>query len=269
MARGFLVTLALLAAVRASADVPPPPDSYESPQLEPGPPLDQERPPPGPPPVSREFDGDTSRVVLMPTAWRLRTGQQILNTYQLGSFELERAVGERWQVSIQTAVPVGLVGLGAMVRTGFEGRHYAMGVQVQALASWFFVDDAEWALLVGAGGVLTVGNRDHYLNLGVMFHGVFFKRSGGWTNFGVLTPHLGASIRLGEHGRLLLEAWLPARTDSGRRFGELLVVLYGTRIFGPRFWMDLGFFRHICRGCSETYRKLPPGYPYISVGRPF
>ena len=236
-------------------ETPPRP---EQPDPEPAP-----RPPARPPAY-----GDPQRVVVMPTAFTLPRGERILNTYELASFEAELGVRDGFQVGVQTVIPIGLLGVGVSAKLGWEWEHVAVAVHAQFLGAWFFVQKAGGAAVGGLGVVMTVGNRDHHLNLGIGGWGGVVARDRGAEPFGALVPHIGGSLRVADHARLQLEAWFPHR-PQGRHFFDLAMIFYGVRVFGAAMWADLGLMRVLCEDCEPPLEDSPLGVPYLSLGRPF
>lgn len=268
MLRTALTLLAMLAFVteaRAQETTPQVPDSYDAPQRS-----DAERPPRSTPsrPAPRA-EGDPQRVVLMPTAFTLRARERSLNTYELVSLEVELGVRDHIQVGVQTIIPVGLLAAGVSMKVGWRWERVAFALHAQVLGARFFTASAEGLLLGGLGAVLTIGNADHYLNLGVSGWGGVAAIDDGAQRVGALVPHVGGSIRVARRARLVAEVWLPYR-PRGRHFFELAMVLYGLRVFGQRMWADLGFLKVLCTDdCSRPLEDSPPGVPYLSLGRPF
>jgi len=268
-------SVSTLDAPSSRGEVPRAPEEYEraAPEDEPlGLPPDAEVPPR---PGRRERprprgEGDPGRGIALPTAWTLDEDDDSFNNYGLGSFGIEVSLSDELQLGVQSAIPVGFVGLGLSVKWGRPFRFGAFGVQVQTFAGWLFFEDTDWAALAGGGPILTLGTRDHFVSIGAFGYGVVAGRTFGTKAFGVVMPTLAASVRVAERARLVAEVWVPGRTDDGRQLGELVVLLYGVRAFGPRFWADVGLFRHFCRpGCLGIYETLPAGVPYVSFGRLF
>ncbi len=256
----------MAASAGAQADAPSDvsvPETYRQPQRS-----DSERPPPPPTRPRPRAEGDPMRVVLMPTAFTLREGERSLNAYELVSVETEMGVRDHLQVGVQTIIPVGLIAAGVSVKVGWRGERVAFALHGQVLGARFFRVGAEGVALGALGAVLTIGDRDHYLNLGVAGWGGVAAIDAGPTAVGAIVPHVGGSIRVARRARLVLEAWLPHR-PRGRHFFELGMVLYGARIFGAKMWADLGFLRVFCGDCSAPLDESPPGVPYLSLGRPF
>lgn len=263
--RALLLLPAFALATNASAQEPVSvPEGYEAPQQR----TDSEVPPPPTRPAPRAV-GDSQRVVLMPTAFTLRARERSLNTYELVSLETEIGVSDHVQVGVQTIIPVGLLAVGVSMKIGWRWDRVAFALHGQVLGARFFRVGAEGVALGGLGAVLTIGNPDHYLNLGVSGWGGVAAIDDGPQRVGALVPHIGGSIRVARRARLVVEAWLPYR-PKGRHFFELAMVLYGVRVFGARMWADLGFLRVLCTDdCGAPLKDSPPGVPYLSLGRPF
>src|SRR5438067_2109420 len=111
-------------------------------------------------------------------------------------------------------------------RLPFEGG--AIGLEVDALLFAPFVGSGSTYFVAGGGPILTLGNSDRYLNLGVLS---YFVTSNG---DGVIIPHAGFSVRASRGVRIDAEVWVPGaygRDLGSSGLGKIGVVLWGVRLF--------------------------------------
>ena len=111
--------------------------------------------------------------------------------------------------------------------------------------------------------MLTLGNYERYLNLGVLAYAV---TSNGDS---LIIPHAGFSVRVSPAVRIGAEAYMPGAYGSDVRnagIGKIGIVLWGVRLFGQTVWGDLALADPICDGCGDIYRVLPLGIPFLNFG---
>jgi hypothetical protein len=224
------------------------------------------RPPsaaPAPRPTPAEASGDPSRVIYAPTAFTRPQGASSFNAFELGTFAFEHGLTPNVTIGLQTALPIGALVIGPTVRAGIPFEGGAIGIQLQALVFAPFVGSAHALLVAGGGPMLTLGNHDRYLNLGVL--GYVTSSNGS----GAVIPHLGFSARVAQSVRIGAEAYLPGAYGSDVRdagLGKVGIVVWGVRLIGARFWGDVALVDLVCDGCGELYRVLPLGIPFLNFG---
>ncbi len=219
------------------------------------------RPPPQPP--STTPSGDPTRVILAPTAFTRPQGTSSFNAFELGTLTFDHGITPNIALGLHTAIPVGAFVFGPTVRMSLPFQGGAVGLEVDALLFAPFVGSTSTYFVAGGGPILTFGNSDRYLNLGVLS---YFVTSNG---DGVIIPHAGFSVRASRGVRIGAEVWIPGaygRDVSSTGLGRIGVVLWGVRLFGQSFWGDIALADLICDGCGGLYSVLPLGIPFLNLG---
>ena len=219
------------------------------------------RPPPQPP--STTPSGDPTRVILAPTAFTRPQGTSSFNAFELGTLTFDHGITPNIALGLHTAIPVGAFVFGPTVRMSLPFQGGAVGLEVDALLFAPFVGSTSTYFVAGGGPILTFGNSDRYLNLGVLS---YFVTSNG---DGVIIPHAGFSVLATRGVRIGAEVWIPGaygRDVSNSGLGKIGVVLWGVRLFGQSVWGDIALADLICDGCGSLYRVLPLGIPFLNLG---
>lgn len=207
--------------------------------------------------------GDPMRVVFAPTAFTRPEGTTSFNAFELGTLTFDHGFTRNVAVGLQTAIPIGAVVLGPTLRVGFPFEWGAVGVHLNALVFAPFVGNTNTYIIAGGGPILTLGNYDRYLNLGILAYAV---TSNGDS---VVLPHAGFSLRVSRAVRIGAEAYLPGaygRDVRNAGLGRVGIVLWGFRLFGDTVWGDIALADLICDGCGSLYRVLPLGIPFLNFG---
>jgi hypothetical protein len=216
---------------------------------------------PQPPPDAARRAGDPMRVVYAPTAFTRPEGTWSFNAFQLGTLTLDRGVSPNVALGLQTALPIGALVIGPTLRVGFPFEGGAFGFHASAILIAPFVGNLNSLVVGGGGPILTLGDYDRYVNLGAL---MYFASTSG---VGAFAPHAGFSIRSSEHSRFGAEIYLPSLTSGGDAgVGKIAVVLWGLRFFGESFWGDIALADPFCSGCSDLYKNLPLGIPFLNFG---
>ena len=180
------------------------------------------RPPPQPP--STTPSGDPTRVILAPTAFTRPQGTSSFNAFELGTLTFDHGITPNIALGLHTAIPVGAFVFGPTVRMSLPFQGGAVGLEVDALLFAPFVGSTSTYFVAGGGPILTFGNSDRYLNLGVLS---YFVTSNG---DGVIIPHAGFSVLATRGVRIGAEVWIPGaygRDVSSTGLGRIGVVLWG------------------------------------------
>ena len=207
--------------------------------------------------------GDPMRVVFAPTAFTRPEGTTSFNAFELGTLTFDYGLTRNVAIGLQTAIPIGAVVIGPTLRVGVPFDGGAVGLHLNALVFAPFVGDAKTYVVVGGGPLLTLGNYDRYLNLGVLAYSV---TSNGDS---LVVPHAGFSLRVSRAVRIGAEAYLPGAYGNDVRnagIGRIGIVLWGVRLFGETVWGDIALADLVCDGCGELYRVLPLGIPFLNFG---
>jgi hypothetical protein len=214
------------------------------------------------PPDAARAAGDPMRVVYAPTAFTRPPGAASFNAYELGTFTFDRGMSPNVALGFHTAIPAGAVLVGPTLRVGVPFQGGAFGIQLNALLIAPFVGNSSALVVAGGGPILTLGNYERYFNLGML---AYFVSS---ANVGVFVPNLGFSVRVSQSVRFGAELYLPAATGGGSNlgFGRAAVLLWGLRIFGDSIWGDVALADPFCDGCSDLYKSLPLGIPFLNFG---
>ncbi len=224
--------------------------------------IDEERPPEAP--TEPEVPpGDPYRVVYAPTAWVRPAGTAAFNAFELGTFQVDFGIDDHVQLGFQTMIPVGVIGIGAVARAGWQFEGGAVGVNGNAVALVPFVDGGEDPIfLYGGGPTVTLGDFDRYVNAGVAVYGL----SSSDDDVAAVVPHIGGSLKLAARLKVNAELYGITTTDGGVDFGELFLLMWGVRIFGDSLWGDIALIDPICEDCGEIYEVIPLGIPFLNVG---
>jgi len=207
--------------------------------------------------------GDPMRVVFAPTAFTRPEGTTSFNAFELGTLTFDHGLTRNVAIGLQTAIPIGAAVVGPTLRVGFPFEGGAVGVHLNALVFAPFVGNTTTYVIAGGGPILTLGNYDRYLNLGILAYAV---TSNGDS---LVLPHAGFSLRVSRAVRIGAEAYLPGAYGNDVRnagIGRVGIVLWGVRLFGETFWGDIALAELICDGCGSLYRVLPLGIPFLNFG---
>jgi hypothetical protein len=207
--------------------------------------------------------GDPTRVIYGPTAFTRPPGVIGFNAFELGSGTLDFGVSENLQLGVQSAIPIGFLALGGLIKLGVKFKGGAVGLRGNALVIKPLAD-VEAILLYGAGPILTIGDYENYFNFSVPFYGVTVEGSSA----GLALPNLGGSIRVSGATRLSAELFLPAGLgdQADLALGDFMALLWGVRVFGDNVWGDIALLDPICDGCAEIYQYIPLGIPFLNFG---
>ena len=226
--------------------------------------------PPGaplaPPPPARRFSGDPSRVIYAPTAFTQPAGTSTFNAFELGTFRLDHGITDHVSIGLQTAIPIGAFVAGPTVHVGVPFDGGAVGFYASAFYAGAFVGSGGSLFVVGGGPMLTLGNPDNFINVGVLgFYG-----TSGHDAAGLVVPHLGASLRVSERVRFGIEGYAPGlfsgAGDSNQGFGHFGAIAWGFRLFGDSVFGDVALVDPICSGCGDLYKVIPLGIPFLNFG---
>jgi hypothetical protein len=207
--------------------------------------------------------GDPMRVILAPTAFTRPQGTSSFNAFELGTLTFDHGITPNIALGLHTAIPVGAFVFGPTVRMSLPFQGGAIGLEVDALLFAPFVGSTSTYFVAGGGPVLTLGNSDRYVNLGVLSY--FVMSSGN----GVIIPHAGFSVLATRGVRIGAEVWIPGaygRDVGSTALGKIGVVLWGVRLFGQSVWGDIALADLICDGCGSLYSVLPLGIPFLNLG---
>jgi len=211
--------------------------------------------------------GDTTRVIFAPTAYVRPAGDVGLNFFQIGSVSVDYGIADVAQIGARTALPIGVLPFTLNGRLSYPFEYGAVGINAEFGLVWpFLFSDDNPVILVGGGGpTLTLGNANHYFNVGVMEFGAGLVGAGGGAA-DVFLPHIGASFRVAEVVRLGLEGYLLGSLSAPELFGEGGAIMAGVRFFGEWIWGDVALLEPICGPCVDLYEVIPVGIPFLNFG---
>ncbi|MDH5492940.1 MAG: hypothetical protein OEY14_13380 [Myxococcales bacterium] len=209
------------------------------------------------------MDGDPTRLLLMPTAFRYPRGRfGIAAPYgvtALGAY----GVTDNLQVGIQAMAPLGLLAGGASIRVGVDFSWGSAAIQANALGLIVVAGGSQSLGLAGGGPLVSIGTRRSAITIGVQVSAIGFDSE--WDG-PYVTPHLGASLRVLGGVRVLAELLLP--TYDRASLGELLVFIWGVRIFGGTHHVDAGLIMPLCPACTVS-ADFGIGIPLLTYGAHF
>ena len=208
--------------------------------------------------------GDPMRVLYSPTAFTRPARVFGFNAFELGTLTFDYGATKNVEVGIQTAIPIGFVSIGGLVKVGAAWDGGAVAVRGNVLAVQVLESDVSPAVVYGAGPMFTLGNYERYLNVGAQFYGLTVDGE----SVGLALPNVGGSVRLTGATRIGAEIYLPAGLDEDLDFGlgEFAVLIWGVRLFGDHIWGDIALIDPFCDGCSDIYSVIPLGIPFLNIG---
>jgi hypothetical protein len=206
--------------------------------------------------------GDPMRVIYSPTAFTRPTGRFGFNAFELGALTVDYGVSDNVELGAQTAIPLGFVAVGGLAKIGYSWNGGAIAVRGNVIVAKLLVDSGQAASVFGGGPVLTLGNYDNYFNISAQVYGA--SADGGTGGFAL--PNFGGSFRLGEVVRLGAELYFPTGLGEDSFLGEVVLLLWGIRLFGDHVWGDIALADPICDGCADIYQVIPLGIPFLNIG---
>jgi len=217
-------------------------------------------------------DPGATRGLFLPSAFTPGNGRITGAVFDLAYFSFDAGIGDGGQAGLQFGHLGPLASyLGAQAKVAARGDGFAVALFGAGLLFVPFTGDI--APVAGAGPVLSVGDRNRFINVGFGAYSVAFPEH----TVGLALPNAGFFWRLSRRLRLGTEISTPgffandALEAEGERavkfeVAELWLIGYGARFVWPMTWLDLAFVLPICDGCGQVYRYAPIGIPLIGAG---
>jgi hypothetical protein len=238
------------------------------------------------------IDPAANRLFYHQTAFTTPRKKVRLTLVDAGNINLSVGVSDYFDITVNTMPPVMVWGLGLFPKVAFNLHDKVRLGFIPSFGLFFFMPDTEllW-LMYGLTPVMSIGSEDYCFNISLHVMGFswwapddssYIVGEGGHNGFLTLVPGIGGSIRLTRHMKLNIELMAPqvARVWGDNEWnedfrlldgvntinGKLWFIMIGLRIFGKRFYGDVGMAWAVFPGWWEFQMFMPMGWPVFSFG---
>lgn len=235
---------------------------------------------------------DPTRVILGSTALPRQERTWNWQSLYAGLHQFDYQVNRNVNLGLSTVLPIGVVGaMGHISVYGQVSPLIHVGFKGQAGIGTAFIAPAG-GILLGGGPMVTIGNKDIYLNIHVPMYGLIGLQ---YTSYGsphyndssysgvstpvatpplfVAIPNIGFSARLTRVVRFNVEMHVPLSPAFGNDAyglnGRLWLIQYGIRISGRHLYGDIFFSIPIAPGSEHVLMYSPLGIPGFTLGYKF
>jgi hypothetical protein len=222
---------------------------------------------------------EPSRVIYGASAIVPPAGSFTWSAHNLGVHFLDYAVSEHVEVGVGFALPVMVYGFMARLKLSAELRPgVRAGVLLTGGAFGSYVDEHRGLGAYGGGPVLTFGSERLFVNASFIFgarstygdeESCYRGYCSGddadntrWIGLG----NLGVSWRAARWARLNLELFMPLHQEADGINGQLVVMMYGLRIFGEHIFGDIAMMLLFHEELIQVHKYMPLGVPYLTFG---
>ena len=237
-------------------------------------------------------DPASNRLFYHQTAFTTPRKKVRLTLVDAGNMHLSVGVSDYFDVTINTMPPIFVWGLGLFPKVAFNVHDKVRLGFIPSFGFFFFMPETDmlW-LMYGLTPVMSIGSEDYCFNISLHVMGfswwasedsAYIVGEGGHNGFVTLVPGIGGSIRLTRNMKLNIElmapqlayAWGDNEWNEDLRLldgvntinGKLWFIMIGLRIFGKRFYGDVGMAWAIFPGWWDFQMFMPMGWPVFSFG---